>query len=435
LVLSLEMGLAFLLFLPTLVSGHASLIDPPSRAAMNMYGFPENPPDYQHNEGFCGGFAHQFSAGIGGKCGICGDAWDASPREHEAPGGKYANGIIVRTYQPGQDITVTVLVTANHKGYFTFKLCRNDNVNQDPDQSCFEQEESLLRISPTGDLRFMVTTEMGNGPIDVKLRLPDWQCEQCILQWTYTAGNSWGQCPGGGGALGCGPQETFRSCADITIAGQGIIFPTLPPITLPPPSPVPSPSPSPSPIPSPSPSPSPLPSPSPSPPPYPGQTCVAVGAWAGDTAMANWCFTNCFHTPPYCPSDRCSCIDSAPVLSKDCIAVGAWIGNSDMDNWCHNNCNAPSPYCPSNMCHCVDGVPSPVPSPSPIPSPSPAPSPSPIPSPSPSPAPSPAPGPSPAPSPPTTGSLIHNPTLQLLTLLISKLVIAFITTATSVMIG
>ena len=35
----------------------------------------------------------------------------------------------------------------------------------------------------------MVTTEMGNGPIDVKLRLPDWQCEQCILQWTYTAGN------------------------------------------------------------------------------------------------------------------------------------------------------------------------------------------------------------------------------------------------------
>jgi hypothetical protein len=55
------------LLLPALISGHASLIDPPSRAAMNMYGFPENPADYQHNEGFCGGFSHQYSSQIGGK--------------------------------------------------------------------------------------------------------------------------------------------------------------------------------------------------------------------------------------------------------------------------------------------------------------------------------------------------------------------------------
>ena len=49
------------------------------------------------------------------RCGICGDAWNASPAEHEAPGGKFANGILVAHYQPGQDIDVTVLVTANHK--------------------------------------------------------------------------------------------------------------------------------------------------------------------------------------------------------------------------------------------------------------------------------------------------------------------------------
>ena len=54
-------------FIPALVSGHASLIEPPSRASMHLYGFPENPVNYQHNEGFCGGFAHQFSASIGGK--------------------------------------------------------------------------------------------------------------------------------------------------------------------------------------------------------------------------------------------------------------------------------------------------------------------------------------------------------------------------------
>ena len=39
----------------------------------------------------------------------------------------------------------------------------------------------------------------------------------------------------------------------------------------------------------------------------PQQSCVATGAWAGDTAMAAWCQTNCFHTPPYCPADICNC--------------------------------------------------------------------------------------------------------------------------------
>ena len=33
-------------------------------------------------------------------------------------------------------------------------------------------------------------------------------------------GNNWGRCPGGGAALGCGPQEEFRACADIAI-GRG----------------------------------------------------------------------------------------------------------------------------------------------------------------------------------------------------------------------
>ena len=48
------------------------------------------------------------------RCGICGDPWDESPREHEV-GGKYANGIITRKYSPGQEVKVTVDLTANHK--------------------------------------------------------------------------------------------------------------------------------------------------------------------------------------------------------------------------------------------------------------------------------------------------------------------------------
>merc|ERR1712013_970995 len=118
-----------------------------------------------------------------------------------------------------------------------------------------------------------------------------------------------------------------------------------------------------------------------------------------------------------CPSDRCSCIDTAPlVTAKECTAIGAWAGNTGMDDWCVTNCNAPSPFCPSNMCSCSDSgtVPSPVPSPFPVPSPTP----------SPVPAPSPAPAPAPSPSP--TGSLVTSPVLQLLTIVLSKMLITFI---------
>ena len=75
----------------------------------------------------------------GGKCGICGDAWDANPRQHEAPGGKFATGTIVREYNKGETIKATIEVTANHAGKFTFKLCPNNNVNQDPTQECFDK--------------------------------------------------------------------------------------------------------------------------------------------------------------------------------------------------------------------------------------------------------------------------------------------------------
>ena len=37
----------------------------------------------------------------GGKCGVCGDPWGKPDPQFEA-GGKYANGIITRTYTEGQ---------------------------------------------------------------------------------------------------------------------------------------------------------------------------------------------------------------------------------------------------------------------------------------------------------------------------------------------
>lgn len=82
---------------------------------------------------------------MGGKCGICGDPWDADPRQHEA-GGRFANGIIVRTYRPGADLDVEVDVTANHYGFFTFKLCVNNDTVNDPGQDCFDKSVDTICI-------------------------------------------------------------------------------------------------------------------------------------------------------------------------------------------------------------------------------------------------------------------------------------------------
>ena len=44
----------------------------------------------------------QYQNGLnGGKCGVCGDPW-GKPNPQFVAGGKYANGIITRTYKEGQ---------------------------------------------------------------------------------------------------------------------------------------------------------------------------------------------------------------------------------------------------------------------------------------------------------------------------------------------
>ena len=52
-----------------------------------------------------------------------------------------------------------------------------------------------------------------------------------LFQWTYRAGNSWGTDPDGTSCVGCGNQEHFRACADITIGDGG--NPQNPPTTTP----------------------------------------------------------------------------------------------------------------------------------------------------------------------------------------------------------
>ncbi|CAC5389222.1 unnamed protein product [Mytilus coruscus] len=150
------------------VSGHGRMIDPPQRSSLwRVFKGQGFEPNYNDNELFCGGFARQYYQNDG-KCGTCGDPYDGE-RKNEA-GGIYATGFIARRYQKGQDIL-------------------------DP---------SKLAGQP-GETRYKPGSVIGSHY--VKLALPaDMTCEQCVLQWHYTAGNNHN-----------GPQETFINCADIAI--------------------------------------------------------------------------------------------------------------------------------------------------------------------------------------------------------------------------
>ncbi|XP_066592778.1 uncharacterized protein [Prorops nasuta] len=199
---------------------HGRLIEPPSRASMWRFGF-DTPHDYNDHQCYCGGFSTQWQRNKG-KCGICGDPWDLKPpREHET-GGKYGNGIIVRRYKTGSVIPVHVELTANHHGYFEFRTCAMKYRDQEVDQDCLDKN---LLLMENGTARYYPGP--GSRIFKAYYKLPDTlTCKQCVFQWRYIAGNNWGTCPNGTGAVGCGPQEEFRGCADITIGDNE---PELPP--------------------------------------------------------------------------------------------------------------------------------------------------------------------------------------------------------------
>merc|ERR1712183_763592 len=100
--------------------GHGRLMDPPSRASQWRLGF-DNPPDYDDNQGYCGGKNHENNE-MGGKCGICGDPYDG-PWPHQAPGGKYANGNIVAQYSQGSMVHIKLELLLNEH---TFTVLNND---------------------------------------------------------------------------------------------------------------------------------------------------------------------------------------------------------------------------------------------------------------------------------------------------------------------
>ncbi|CAF1371586.1 unnamed protein product [Adineta steineri] len=204
-------------------NSHGRLLEPPQRGSMWRFGF-EVPANYNDMSNYCGGKEYQWNT-QNGRCGLCGDPFQG-PLDHE-DGGIYATGIIGRTYESGEMINTTIDITANHFGYFEFRLCPlNMGHSRRPrrlTQHCLD--EYLLKIGPSDsksngdDTRYYLPH--GNKSyfyVPIELPAEITSCQHCVLQWKYHAGNTWGKDQKGRKCLGCADQqEEFYNCADIAI--------------------------------------------------------------------------------------------------------------------------------------------------------------------------------------------------------------------------
>lgn len=342
-------------------------MDPPARNALWRFGY-RNPVNYNDNELYCGGFVVHYQKN-GGKCGVCGDDYtEKVPRSHEA-GGLYGNAIIPRHYITGQIIDIEADLTTNHKGNMQLELCASDNPHTVVTDECLKQ--NVLPVVATGDKMFKIPE------ISKKTEIFRWQvklpegvsCSHCVIRWTYYAGNTWGKCLNGSESVGCGNQETFINCADIsinvntptnTISGFNpwlIYFKNnqiinqiathnfthnirntgtneINPLDLtdriravgPQTAPV-----------------------------LPWlkrpevirtQLCVPTEAYKYERNMAGWCMVNCLKFNATCPPKYCTCV-------HDCKAIGEWAAVPDADVWCHQNCLKHPSYCPEDRCKCT----------------------------------------------------------------------------------
>ncbi|XP_048745740.2 uncharacterized protein LOC125658507 [Ostrea edulis] len=341
---------------------------------MWLFGY-NTPPNYQHMEMFCGGFPIHWWINDG-KCGVCGDPFDAS-RENEPPRGKYARGIITQTYPAGSIITAIVHVTASHKGYFEFRLCPHNDPKVTVTQDCLDR--NLLKDPFTMGTKFFVD-DKSVGIYNIELQLPEGViCDACVLQWRYRTGNRWGcynnDFTKGPCGLGFGPQEEFYACSDIQIIGNGSTNlttasssdstspTTSAKISTSQTSPTTSAKISTSQT---SPTTSakvsnfvmtssttPRPQIATSPIPTVRNVCKAVGPWKNFLPMDNWCRINCARN--YCPPTHCLCgredlltVDNGIMNSgKTCVSLRP---NSGWDLWCQHNC--PMGLCYPSMCRC-----------------------------------------------------------------------------------
>ncbi|KAF0300476.1 hypothetical protein FJT64_027031 [Amphibalanus amphitrite] len=238
-------------------------------------------------------------------------------------------------------IDVEAELTANHKGNFVIRLCPLNNPNETVTQECLNKH--VLRLAGSKAIRFVIPEDSKKSEtFRWKVELPPYlTCTQCVMQWTYYAGNTWGTCSDGEEAVGCGPQETFVNCADVAIvsntpyfgpvhnslhvrlaytksdadrvaAGQEALSDTQSDLSgqlL-----------------------------------VRAQTCIPHGPFRLQANASERCI-RCLAEPAGCPADQCIC-------TSDCKAIGEFASKPESDLYCHENCLGYPSVCPEDRCQC-----------------------------------------------------------------------------------
>lgn len=213
---SLLLLLTIILNISLPAESHGTMIDPVSRNSLWRVD-KTAPVNYNDIELFCGGIG--VLSANGNKCGVCGDPYPMRrPRPHET-GGQMVTNRTVRNYFPGSSIDLMIDLDTNHGGYFEFELCRRQSFDELEQDECFEK----LKFMDGNYRRRLDFSE--RGLISMSLMMPEdlRECRACILRWNYRAGNNWGVCPDGTSATGCGAQELYRNCADISVGYQNYL--------------------------------------------------------------------------------------------------------------------------------------------------------------------------------------------------------------------
>ncbi|ODM92310.1 hypothetical protein Ocin01_14376, partial [Orchesella cincta] len=178
------------------VNGHGRLIKPPSRSS--VWRLPEfvsqNPAvNYNDNQLFCGGIHQVDDPGLG-LLWVCGRPF-FQQRNHHMEGRldrlltfEGFMGMETSVRYPGQENQL-------FKPTFTAMSCG------------IQAQGRNVGVGLTGIYRAPTETFLLGLLATI-----------VFIQWNYRAGNNWGVCADGTGKVGCGPQETFRGCADISIS-------------------------------------------------------------------------------------------------------------------------------------------------------------------------------------------------------------------------
>lgn len=130
-----------------------------------------------------------------------------------------ALNITTRNYFPGSSVDLMIEIVANHGGAFTFEMCWRGDWNTIETEECFEE----LQVSGKEEGEtYQLDPASGTGLFSMSVDLPNNKtCDRCILRWHWRSANNWGVCDDGTERVGCGHQEVYRNCADVSVKRDG----------------------------------------------------------------------------------------------------------------------------------------------------------------------------------------------------------------------